>query len=98
MLHFDGWSLSKGVQNNKKGFRQGRLFPRGWPRCCLAITDADMFENGKVMESDIVTCIKNLPSRENCSFKFQCCPKVCLSKAEFIKVQESKISTAHYPC
>ena len=56
----------------------------------LAITDADMFEddkdtdmfeNNKDMESTIVTCIKKLPSRENCSFKCQFCPKVYLSKA-----------------
>ena len=32
----------------------------------LAIIDADMFENDEDMESEIVTCIKNLPSRENC--------------------------------
>ena len=37
----------------------------------LAIIDADMFENDKDMKSEIVICIKNLPSRENCSFKFQ---------------------------
>ena len=47
----------------------------------LAITDADMFENDKDMESTIVTCIKKLPSKENCSFKCQFCPKVYLSKA-----------------
>ena len=46
----------------------------------LAIIDADMFDNDKDMESEIVTCIKNLPSRENCLFKCQFCPKVCLSK------------------
>ena len=34
-----------------------------------AITDADMFANNEDMESEIVTCIKNLPSRENCLFK-----------------------------
>ena len=51
----------------------------------LAIIDifeiADMFENDIDMESEIVTCIKNLPSKENCSFKCEFCPKVCLSKA-----------------
>ena len=46
----------------------------------LAIIDADMFDNDKDMESEIVTSIKNLPSRENCLFKCQFCPKVCLSK------------------
>ena len=30
----------------------------------LAIIDADMFENDEDMESGIVTCIKNLPSRK----------------------------------
>ena len=35
----------------------------------LAVTDADMFENDADMVSEIVTCIKNLSSRENCSFK-----------------------------
>ena len=34
-----------------------------------AIIDSDMFENDEDMESEIVTCIKNLPSREICSFK-----------------------------
>ena len=47
----------------------------------LPITDADMFENDDDMESEIITCIKNLPSRENCSFKCEFCPKVRLSKA-----------------
>ena len=47
----------------------------------LAITDADIFENDEDMESEIITCIKNLPSRENCSFKCEFCPKVRLSKA-----------------
>ena len=32
----------------------------------IAVIDADMFENDEDMESEIVTCIKNLPSRENC--------------------------------
>ena len=35
----------------------------------LAIMDADMFENNKDIESEIVMCIKKLSSRENCSFK-----------------------------
>ena len=35
----------------------------------LAIIDVDMIENDPDMKSEIVTCIKNLPSRENCSFK-----------------------------
>ena len=47
----------------------------------LAITDADMFEYDEDTESEIVTCIKNLPSRENCLFKWEFCSKVCLSKA-----------------
>ena len=39
----------------------------------LAIIDADMIENDADMESEIVACIKNLPSRENCSFKCEFC-------------------------
>ena len=35
----------------------------------LAIIDVDMIENDADLESEILTCIKNLPSRENCSFK-----------------------------
>ena len=31
----------------------------------LAIIDTDMFEYDEDMESEIVTCIKNLPFREN---------------------------------
>ena len=41
----------------------------------LAMIDADMYED---MESEIVTCTRNLPSRENCSFKCEFCPNVCL--------------------
>ena len=33
----------------------------------LAIIDANMFENDEDMESEIVTCIKNLPSRARVS-------------------------------
>ena len=40
-----------------------------------------MFENDEDMESEIVTCIKNLPSRENCSFKCEFCPNIWLSEA-----------------
>ena len=60
----------------------------------LAIIDifeiADMFENDIDMESEIVTCIKNLPSKENCSFKCEFCPKVCLSKAGVSRHQKAK--------
>ena len=56
----------------------------------LAIIDAGMFENGEDMESEIVTCIKNVPSRENCSFKWEFCPKVCLSKAGLSRHREAK--------
>ena len=47
----------------------------------LAITDADMFEKDEDMESDIVTCMTNLPSRENCLFKYEFCPKIFLPRA-----------------
>ena len=43
----------------------------------LGIIDADMFENDEDMESEFVTCIKNLPARENCAFKWEFCPKFC---------------------
>ena len=56
----------------------------------LAITDADMFENEEDMESEIVTYIKNLPSKENCSFKYGFCPKVCLSKAGLPRHEKAK--------
>ena len=56
----------------------------------LAIIDADMFENDEDMESEIVTCIKNLPSRENCSFKCEFCSKVCLSKAGLSRHEKAK--------
>ena len=56
----------------------------------LAITDVDMFENDEDMESEIVTCIKNLPSRENCSFKCEFCSKVCLSKAGLSRHEKAK--------
>ena len=55
-----------------------------------AIIDADMFENDEDMESEIVTCIKNLPSRENCSFKCEFCPKVCLSKGDLSRHKKAK--------
>ena len=68
----------------------------------LAIIDADMFENDADMESEIATCIKNLPSRENCEFYPKMCQMRVLSKSvsiqsRFIKAQESKTSTAQYP-
>ena len=90
MLHFHGWSLSKGVQKNKNGFRQGRFLYEDDLDAVLAIIDADMFENDEDMESEIVTCIKNLPSRENCSFKWEFCPKVCLSKAGLSRHEKAK--------
>ena len=56
----------------------------------LAIIDADIFENDEDMESEIVKYIKNLPSRENCSFKCEFCPKVCLSKAGLSRHEKTK--------
>ena len=56
----------------------------------LAIIDADMFENDEDMEPEIVTCIKNLPSRENCSFKCEFCPNVCLSKGDLSRHKKAK--------
>ena len=56
----------------------------------LEIIDADMFQNDEDRESEIVTCIKNLPSRENCSLKCEFCPKVCLSKAGLSRHEKAK--------
>ena len=56
----------------------------------LAIIDADVFKNDKGMGSEIATCIKNLPTRENCSFKCQFCPKVCLSKRGLLRHEIAK--------
>ena len=66
MLHFHVWSLSKGVQNNKMVSDKDDFLYEDDLDAILAIIDADMFENDEDMESEIVTCIKNLPSRENC--------------------------------
>ena len=60
----------------------------------LGIIDADMFENDEDMESEFVTCIKNLPARENCAFKCQFCPKFCLSKVGLSRHKKAK----HPPC
>ena len=90
MLHFHGWLLSKRVQSNKMASgKDGFLFEDDL-NPVLAIIDADMFENDKDMKSEIVICIKNLPSRENCSFKFQFCSKVCLSKAGLSRDKQGK--------
>ena len=62
----------------------------------LAIINADMFENDEDMKSEIVTCIENLLSRENCSFKCEFDKSLSI-QSKFIKAQEYKTSTAHYP-
>ena len=49
-----------------------------------------MFENDEDMESEIVACIKNLPSKENYSFKCNFCPKVCLSKTGLSRHEKAK--------
>ena len=51
----------------------------------LAIIDAVMLENDENMASERVTCIKNLPCRENCLFKCEFYPKSCLFKARLSK-------------
>ena len=56
----------------------------------LAIIDADMCQNDEDMELEIVTCIENLPSRENHLFKCEFCPKVCLSKAGLSRHEKAK--------
>ena len=62
----------------------------------LAMIDADMFENDKDMESETVTCIKNLSCRKNCSFKFEIWPKVCLSKVGLV-YQSTRKQNINYP-
>ena len=47
-------------------------------------------QNDEDMEPEIVTCITNLPSTENCSFKCSFCPKVCLSKAGLSRHEKAK--------
>ena len=49
-----------------------------------------MFENDEDMESEIVTDIKNLPFRDNCSFKSEFFLKVCLSKAGLSRHEKAK--------
>ena len=66
MLHFHGWSLSKRVQNNKMDSGNNGFLYEDDPDPVLAIIDADMFENDEDLESEIVSCFKNLPF---CSFK-----------------------------
>ena len=56
----------------------------------LAMMDANMFENNKDMKSEIAMCLKKLPSRENCLFKCQFCPKVYLSKAGLSRHEKAK--------
>ena len=56
----------------------------------LATIDAGMLENDEDMESKIVTCFKNLPSRENCWFNCEFCPKVCLSEAGLSRHEKGK--------
>ena len=53
-----------------------------------------MFENDEDMEPEFVICIKNLPARENCAFKWEFCPKFCLSKAGLSRHEKVK----HPPC
>ena len=70
-------------RTTKMASHKDNIFYQDDLNAVLAIIDADMFENDKDMESEIVRCIKKLPSRENCSFKCIFCPKVYLSKAGF---------------
>ena len=50
-----------------------------------------MFENDEDMEPEFVICIKNLPARENCAFKWEFCPKFCLSKAGLSRHEKPNI-------
>ena len=56
----------------------------------LATIDADVLKNDKDMESEIVTCIKNQTSGENCLFKCKFCTNVCLSKAGLSRHEKAK--------
>ena len=62
----------------------------------LAVTDADMFENDADMVSEIVTCIKNLPSRK-LFVQMRVLSKSLSIQSRFIKARESKTSTTQYP-
>ena len=56
----------------------------------LAIIDAGMLENDENMASERVTCIKNLPCRENCLFKCEFYPKSCLFKTRLSRHEKAK--------
>ena len=59
----------------------------------LAIIDTDMFEYDEDMESEIVTCIKNLPFRENWSFKCEFCQKFVYPKQVYQGTGKQNISS-----
>ena len=63
----------------------------------LAMNDADILENDEDMESEIVTCITNLPSREKRFVRIRVLSKTFSIQSRFIKARESKTSTAQYP-
>ena len=63
----------------------------------LAVINADILENDENMELWIVTCIKNQPSGEYLFIQIRVLSKSLSIESMFIKAQESKTSTAHYP-
>ena len=85
-----GGRYLKACRTTKMGLRKDDFLYEDDLDFVLAITDADLFGNDEDMESEIVTSIKNLPSRENCSFKCEFCPKLCLSKAGLSRHEKVK--------
>ena len=51
----------------------------------LAMNDADILENDEDMESEIVTCITNLPSREKRFVRIRVLSKTFSIQSRFIK-------------
>ena len=52
-----------------------------------------MFENDEDMELEIVTCIKNLPSRENCLFKWEFFQKFVYLKQVYHDTRQQNINS-----
>ena len=60
----------------------------------LAIIDAGMLENDENMASERVTCIKNLPCRENCLLSASFIQKVVYSKHVYQGTRKQNIYSA----
>ena len=62
----------------------------------FAIMDADMFENNKDMESEIVMCIKKTILLRKLFVQMLVLSENLSMQSRFIKAQESKTSNAYY--